>query len=149
MPERADLFGKAALVARDPNEIETLPQLDEDERAALIYERDHKWHGPKMLWYSISLCAIGAATQGWDQTGSNGANLSFPEEFGINGQGRDEWIVGIINAVSASGSFDVRALMILQIIFLTAGLMSVYLYRDLLKHFLMSSFTVVLSSSTP
>lgn len=60
-----------------------------------------------MLWYSISLCAVGAATQGWDQTGSNGANLSFPKEFGIDGTGNDEWIVGLINSI----------------IFLTAGLM--------------------------
>ena len=44
--------------------------------------------------------------QGWDQTGSNAANLSFPKEFGIasevgvspNGL-RDEWIVGAVNAV--------------------------------------------------
>jgi hypothetical protein len=50
---------------------------------------------------------FGAATQGWDQTGSNGANLSFPEEFHLIGTGRDEWIVGLINAI----------------IFLTAGLM--------------------------
>ena len=41
----------------------------------------------------------GAATQGWDQTGSNGANLSFPAEFGIaSGSQRDSWIVGIVNA---------------------------------------------------
>lgn len=60
-----------------------------------------------MLWYSIGLCAVGAATQGWDQTGSNGANLSFPDEFGLNETALDEWIVGIINAI----------------IFLTAGLM--------------------------
>ena len=107
MPEHAALFGRAAMVAREPTSFETLTELDEVERNALIYERDHKWHGPTMLWYSISLCAIGAATQGWDQTGSNGANLSFPEEFGIAKKGRDEWIVGSINAV----------------IFLTAGLM--------------------------
>lgn len=44
---------------------------------------------------------------GWDQTGSNGANLSFPQEFGIDGEGRDEWIVGLINSI----------------IFLTAGCM--------------------------
>lgn len=51
---------------------------------------------------------MGAATQGWDQTGSNGANLSFPDEFGIgSGTGRDEWIVGLVNSI----------------IFLTAGLM--------------------------
>ena len=107
MAEHAALFGRAALVARDSERFEMLNDLDEQERASLIYERDHKWHGPKMLWYSIALCAMGAATQGWDQTGSNGANLSFPEEFGIAGKGRDEWIVGVINAI----------------IFLTAGLM--------------------------
>jgi hypothetical protein len=69
MSEHAALFGRAALVARDPARFEMVNQLEETERAALIYERDHKWHGSKMLWYSISLCAIGAATQGWDQTG--------------------------------------------------------------------------------
>ena len=107
MPEHAHLFGRAALVARDQDKFEMLAELHEDERVALAYERDHKWHGPRMLWYSISLCAIGAATQGWDQTGSNGANLSFPTDLGIDGKGKDEWIVGIVNAI----------------IFLTAGLM--------------------------
>lgn len=109
MTEHADLFGRAALVARNPDEFESIPELSEEERAALIYERDHKWHGSFMLWYSISLCAVGAATQGWDQTGANGANLSFPQEFGIarEGNSSDEWIVGIVNSI----------------IFFTAGLM--------------------------
>ena len=107
MAEHASLFGRAALVARDPTRFEMLSELDQEERDALIYEREHKWHGPKMLWYSIGLCAIGAATQGWDQTGSNGANLSFPQEFNIDKEGHDEWIVGLINSI----------------IFLTAGLM--------------------------
>lgn len=107
MSEHSALFARAALVARDPDKFESLTELAADERAALTYERDHKWHGPFMLWYSISLCAVGAATQGWDQTGSNGANLSFPQEFGLVGTARAEWIVGLINAI----------------IFLTAGLM--------------------------
>ena len=112
MAEHAALFGRAALIARDRFEI--VDELDGPERQALVKERDYKWHGPFMLWYSISLCAIGAATQGWDQTGSNGANLSFPQAFGLYDYetkavraGKDEWIVGIINAI----------------IFLTAGLM--------------------------
>lgn len=107
MSEDAELFGRAALAARDPDRFELIKELTDEERAALQYEKDHKWHGPFMMWYSMGLCAIGAATQGWDQTGSNGANLSYPQEFGIDGEGRDEWIVGIINAI----------------IFLTAGLM--------------------------
>ncbi|CVK92243.1 related to myo-inositol transport protein ITR1 [Fusarium proliferatum] len=117
MSEHVDLFGRAALIARDPDSFESVDLLD-DERAALIYERDHKWHGSKMLWYSIGLCAVGAATQGWDQTGANGANLSFPKEFGIDGEGRDEWIVGIINSI----------------IFLTAGLIGAFIV-DPLNHY--------------
>lgn len=40
-------------------------------------------------------------SRGWDQTGANGANLSFPEEFGLAGgpnPARNQWIVGVINA---------------------------------------------------
>ena len=40
--------------------------------------------------------------RGWDQTGSNGANLSFPTAFGIPETGPDavwnEWLVGLINS---------------------------------------------------
>ncbi|KAL8979680.1 MAG: hypothetical protein Q9177_006077 [Variospora cf. flavescens] len=124
MAEHADLFARAALVAREPNQFDGMTELDDGERAALAYERDHKWHGSKMLWYSIGLCAIGAATQGWDQTGSNGANLSFPSEFGLAdaegvvNPGRDEWIVGVINAI----------------IFLTAGLIGAFIV-DPLNHY--------------
>ena len=73
MQEHASLFARAALVARDPERFEHLAELETDEREALAYERDHKWHGSKMLWYSISLCAVGAATQGWDQVKTNKA----------------------------------------------------------------------------
>ncbi|GJN83047.1 hypothetical protein PLIIFM63780_006593 [Purpureocillium lilacinum] len=118
MPEHAELFGRASLVARDPERFEMLSVLSNEEQDALMYERDHKWHGPKMLWYSIGLCAVGAATQGWDQTGANGANLSFPQEFGIDGQGRDEWIVGLVNSI----------------IFLTAGLIGAFIV-DPLNHY--------------
>lgn len=75
MQEHATLFSKGALVARDPDRFEHLSELEPDEVEALKYERDHKWHGSKMLWYSISLCAIGAATQGWDQVNALNLNL--------------------------------------------------------------------------
>ncbi|KAK4502244.1 hypothetical protein PRZ48_005669 [Zasmidium cellare] len=126
MSEYADLFGRAALVAREPIEnFEAVEGLPEDEHAALSYEKGHKWHGPVMLWYSISLCAIGAATQGWDQTGANGANLSFPIEFGLQNaetresSGHDAWIIGLINSI----------------IFLTAGLIGAWIV-DPLNHYL-------------
>lgn len=63
MAELADLFGRAALVARDPEDFNQVTELTEEERHALTYEHEHKWNGPFMLWYSVGLCAVGAATQ--------------------------------------------------------------------------------------
>ena len=77
-----------------------------------------------MMWFTVSLCAIGAATQGWDQTGSNGANLSFPVEFGLEDKDGNAvndaafWIVGLVNAI----------------IFLTAGLIGAWIV-DPLNHY--------------
>jgi hypothetical protein len=60
---------------------------------------------PKKLFLTIATCSIGAAVQGWDQTGSNGANLFFPEYYGIgNADNRSRWIVGIVNAAPYIGS---------------------------------------------
>src|SRR6266576_5260150 len=45
-----------------------------------------------------------SVVRGWDQTGSNGSNLSFPQQFGIPDSGssaeaaRNQWIVGLINS---------------------------------------------------
>lgn len=55
------------------------------------------------------LNSIAAAIQGWDQTGSNGANLSFPQEFGIADTGpfcnthaqecaNRSWLIGFVNS---------------------------------------------------
>ncbi|KAJ5094860.1 hypothetical protein N7456_010721 [Penicillium angulare] len=93
---------KGALVARDPADFETVPDLTETELSALRDEVLHKWRQPRALYFTIILCSVGAAVQGWDQTGSNGANLSFPDAFGIPESGtnavRNQWLVGVINS---------------------------------------------------
>lgn len=60
---------------------------------------------PRSMYLTVILCSVGAAVQGWDQTGSNGANLSFPVEFGIPdgdptdpNYSRNLWLVGLVNA---------------------------------------------------
>ncbi len=100
------LMRKGALVAQDPPNFENVDGLTDGERDALRNEFLHKWRQPRALYFTVILCSIGAAVQGWDQTGSNGANLSFPEAFGIGhgetpghpNQDRDNWLVGLINA---------------------------------------------------
>jgi hypothetical protein len=108
--DRADLIIKGALVAKDPPAFESVPGLTEPEKEAIRNEVLHKWRQPKSLYFTIILCSIGAAVQGWDQTGSNGANLSFPDALGIPisdnladgspnpNAARNQWYQGLINA---------------------------------------------------
>ncbi|KAH7346063.1 hypothetical protein BKA66DRAFT_543120 [Pyrenochaeta sp. MPI-SDFR-AT-0127] len=101
-------LSKGALVAQSPDRFETIGELDDDDREALRIEKQHRWKHPKALYLTILLNSISAAIQGWDQTGSNGANLSFPQAFGIADVGpecaaagtceRNSWIIGAINS---------------------------------------------------
>ncbi|KAJ0302291.1 hypothetical protein COL516b_007347 [Colletotrichum fioriniae] len=94
LQEYIPVLKKGALVAQDPTgyeEIDGPEALDATEIQVLRDEVEHKWRIPKILYLTIITCSIGAAVQGWDQTGSNGANLSFPT-------------VGLVNAAPYIGS---------------------------------------------
>ena len=103
-----DLLKKGALAAQSPNSLESIEELSTSDVQALVEEKTRRWHHPKTLYLTIILNSVGAAIQGWDQTGSNGANLSFLQEFGIADTGvkciaagdceRNSWIIGAINA---------------------------------------------------
>ncbi|KAI0744237.1 hypothetical protein C8Q80DRAFT_1107713 [Daedaleopsis nitida] len=107
-----EVLKKGALVAQNPTRWDEVESLTTAERDFLQQEHEHRWRHPLSLYFTIIVCSIGAAVQGWDQTGSNGANLSFPTEFGI-GHGsdpghpnykRDSWLVGLVNAGPYIGS---------------------------------------------
>ncbi|TDZ24183.1 putative metabolite transport protein YwtG [Colletotrichum orbiculare MAFF 240422] len=108
LQEEIALFRKGALIAQDPTGYENIrgPEaLDEAEIRALRDEVEHKWRMPKKLFLTIATCSIGAAVQGWDQTGTNGANIFFPEIYGIGTNStRDRLILGIVNAGPYFGS---------------------------------------------
>ncbi|KAF8635108.1 hypothetical protein AX15_000546 [Amanita polypyramis BW_CC] len=96
---------KGALLAQNPKDFENMPELDEADKEIIRRETTHKWRQPKDLYLTVVICSLAAAVQGWDQTGSNGANLSFPDEFHISTDptkslqaARNQWIVGLINA---------------------------------------------------
>ncbi|KAL0065854.1 hypothetical protein AAF712_007158 [Marasmius tenuissimus] len=100
------VFQKGALIAQNPGKFEEIAELDEADKDVLRREVTHKWSQPRQLYFTIFLCSIAAAVQGWDQTGSNAANLSFPQEFGIDpnvkndpkAAERNQWIVGVVNS---------------------------------------------------
>lgn len=57
------LLQRGALAAQNPTAFEHLSGLLPDEREALEVEVTHKWRQPKMLYFTIILCSIGAAVQ--------------------------------------------------------------------------------------
>lgn len=104
-------------------------KLNDAEVEALRDEVLHKWRQPFALYATIVICSIGAAVQGWDQTGTcisekqvgkimsfskflliysagtNGANLEFPGYLGIGAQtSRNQFLIGLINAAPYIGS---------------------------------------------
>ena len=103
------LLRKAALAAQSPGAIEDIVELDSNDREVLRSEITHRWRQPKILYFTIVLNSIAAAIQGWDQTGSNGANLSWPLDFGIPDSGpiceaagncaTNQWLVGLVNSM--------------------------------------------------
>jgi sugar porter (SP) family MFS transporter len=104
MEEQLAMLKKGALLAQNPKTFEDIPELDEEDRQIIREEVTHKWRQPKALYLTVIVCSIAAAVQGWDQEGSNGANLSFPQIFGIDDSPgapnaeNNSWIVGLINA---------------------------------------------------
>jgi hypothetical protein len=107
------LLRKGALVAQNPALFESLEDIDEGEKQALREEVTNRWKHPWPLYYTIILNSIAAAIQGWDQTGSNGANLTFHQALGIPdsagsscgpvaNQGecaKNSWIIGFVNSI--------------------------------------------------
>ncbi|KAJ5752042.1 hypothetical protein N7520_008959 [Penicillium odoratum] len=99
---------KGALAGQDPIAASTSAMLSGQDLDVLHVEATRRWHQPWALYYTIILNSIAAAIQGWDQTGSNGANLTFDVVFGIPNNPpacpdhatctRNQWIVGFINA---------------------------------------------------
>ena len=96
-------------LTRSPGNYENL-DLNDEEKEVLRIEVTKRWNHPMKLYITVAVCSIGAAVQGWDQTGSNGANLSFPIAFNIpDGETlpdgspnpdaeKNLWLVGVINA---------------------------------------------------
>ncbi|KAK3384894.1 hypothetical protein B0H63DRAFT_172823 [Podospora didyma] len=108
LTEHMPLLRKGALVAQDPSSYETITgehALDDMEKKTLRDEIEHKWRLPTKLFLTIATCSIGAAVQGWDQTGTNGANIFFPSIYGIGTtSAHDKIILGLVNAGPYIGS---------------------------------------------
>ncbi|KAM0751462.1 hexose transport-related protein, partial [Meredithblackwellia eburnea MCA 4105] len=101
--EFAEEFEKGALIAQDPLAFESLPLLTEEDKAVLRREQTHKWDQPWTLYYLTIACSIAAAVQGMDESVTNGANLFWAPQFGLDtavgsaDAGKHQWLLGLTN----------------------------------------------------
>lgn len=79
----SDLVRKGALVAGNPGTFEGIPELNEEEKAALRMEHTNKWKQTKTLYALVVCCSMAAIVQGQDQSLINGANIFFPDQWVI------------------------------------------------------------------
>nr|POF26310.1 myo-inositol transporter 2 [Quercus suber] len=98
---------KAGRILRDPEAWRAVPELTAEEKLALENENKKSfWRQPKALRVTIITLCVAAVVQGWNQTGTNGANLNWPQQLGLNQligcdvTGRDAWIFSIVNAAT-------------------------------------------------
>lgn len=68
--------------------------------------RFRKWDLPPTLWRLVTICALGALVQGWDQSAVNSAQLYYQDAWKIwidlpsdvSGVDPEPWKVGIVNS---------------------------------------------------
>lgn len=93
-----EYFQKAAILIQGETPIERIPGINDTELKAVKNETHRKWHQPKLMYLTIVATALGSMGQGWAQTGINGANITFPDTFGVGSDSsHDNFVVGLIN----------------------------------------------------
>ncbi|KAK4056871.1 hypothetical protein OIO90_002121 [Microbotryomycetes sp. JL221] len=100
-----DLFRRGALVAQAPGDFEDFAELTEDDKYHIRRETTNKWSQPWSLYFTVVICSLAACVQGWDQTGTNGANLTLVNDLDLapvpgdkQRTERNEWVLGVINS---------------------------------------------------
>ncbi|OXB38861.1 hypothetical protein LQV05_004016 [Cryptococcus neoformans] len=99
-----EAFRKGGLVAKRPNAFEKMSILTADDKAKLRREITHPYSQTKTLYNLVIACSVAAAVQGMDESVISGAQLFYPEQFGIGSTNPDpryannhEWLEGLVN----------------------------------------------------
>ncbi|KAF8591747.1 hypothetical protein K439DRAFT_1650648 [Ramaria rubella] len=95
----SEQFKVAAQLARiaisdDPRGFTNL-EITEEDKMLLTMELERRWSQPKELYFLVIMCSMAAAVQGMDETVTNGAQLYYPLQFGIND---NHWLIGLLNS---------------------------------------------------
>lgn len=96
MMDQLEMMKKGALVSQHPIRYRELEELSEEDIASLDNEKTHKWRQPFMLYWLTVMCAMGAATQGMDESVNSGAVSYYQYQLGIHKLPNATYILGLV-----------------------------------------------------
>ena len=94
--DKLETFQKGALIAQAPAKFRGIDELSSEDVETLQNETTHKWRQPWMLYWLTAMCALGAATQGMDESCNNGAVAFYPDQLGISDLPNSVYIKGLV-----------------------------------------------------
>lgn len=94
--DKLEIMKKGALVAQSPMKFHDIEELTDEDIHILEHEKSHKWNQPWMLYWLTVMCAMGAATQGMDESVNNGAVAFYPKQLGMTKLKNATWIEGLV-----------------------------------------------------
>ncbi|KAI6125348.1 hypothetical protein EDD16DRAFT_454480 [Pisolithus croceorrhizus] len=90
---------KGALVAQDTDAYNKHDIFTDEDRKFLEDEVNHRWRQTRTLYYLVIMSSLAAAVQGMDEAVVNGAQLFYPEQFGLDiSTSRGSWLLGLVNS---------------------------------------------------
>lgn len=94
--DKLETMKKGALVAQAQGNFHDIEELSNEDIEILERGVKNKWNQPWMLYWLTVMCAMGAATQGMDESVNNGAVAFYPQQLGITKLKNATWIEGLV-----------------------------------------------------
>jgi len=98
--DQLENFKRGALLAADPQDLDRIPGITQEERQFIEWESTRRWKQPMMMYFIAIISSMAAIVQGMDEAVVNGAQIFYYDRFGIpsDGTNKTALIQGLVNS---------------------------------------------------
>ncbi|EFP79174.2 uncharacterized protein PGTG_05495 [Puccinia graminis f. sp. tritici CRL 75-36-700-3] len=98
--DQLENFKRGAILAANPQDLDRIPGITEEERQFIDWEGSRRWKQPMMMYFIAILSSMAAIVQGMDEAVVNGAQIFYYDRFGIptDGTKKTAIIQGLVNS---------------------------------------------------
>ncbi|KAI7934263.1 hypothetical protein MJO29_016513, partial [Puccinia striiformis f. sp. tritici] len=98
--DEVENFKRGAILAADPEDLNRIPGISDEERQFIEWESTRRWKQPMMMYFIAVISSMAAIVQGMDEAVVNGAQIFYYDRFGIptDGTNKTALIQGLVNS---------------------------------------------------